>query len=428
MEKPILTEDDYAKDMYMKTFAETITLPSKTTPNPKFEAEESYRKAQLNADTRVQTTDMNIEGRKDIKQMEIDAKRNELTPKADINSYSVLKPIYDNINSLESNVTKSVNISGEFTKIYPDLKKIKEVDNTVVDNNVINYLYAGGADKHGDAYGKVFIVEDTKGEKFIAPAKVIYINKNNKQISKELYKADIKNNKQLIVPNMEDKITKENLLGKSVGNSEKAKAQYNDYIKFKNDLDEFNKSVTQPSSGQSSFLKSVEKFKDVKYEWGAKGGNGKMDCSGLVCAILNDNGIKVSGTSEDIYKNAPTKLDVKSISIEDFKEGDVIAVDTGKTPKEGDRAIGIDHVGVVVEKDGTKYFVESRGGKGFDMTELSSKWNSSIKKGNKLYVGRYDKSTQAPTKKESTVSTPAKTKKDNTKVNEYRKKHGLPLL
>lgn len=413
-EKPILTEDDYAKSMYMKTFTETISLPSKTSPNPKFEAEESYKKAQLNADTRRYVTDENNETKEKIASDKLEAQRNELTPKADINSYSVLKPIYDNINSLESNVTQSVNVSGEFTKIYPDLKKIKEVDKTIVDPNIINYFYAGGVDKYGDAYGKVFIVENTKGDKFIAPAKVVYIDKKNKQISKELYKADMKNNKQLIVPNIEDKITKENLLGKSIGNSEKAKAQYNDYIKYKNDLDDLDNTTTQPSSGSSSFLESAEKFKDVKYEWGAKGNGGKMDCSGLVCAILNDNGIKVSGTSEDIYKNAPTKPSVKSI--EDFKEGDIIAVDTGKTKKEGNREIGIDHIGIVVEKDGTKYFVESRSGKGYDMTELSSKWNNSVKKGNKLYVGRYDKGTQSATQSKPTENKKAKTYKFNPKT------------
>lgn len=422
MEKPILTEDDYAKDMYMKTFAETIVLPSKTTPNPKFEAEESYRKAQLNADTRVKTTDMNIEGRKDIKQMEIDAKRDELTPKADINSYSILKPINDNINSFENNIVQTFKFGEEFNRINPNIKSVQEVNSKSIDDTIKGALYVGGADKYGSAYGKIYIVEDKNGEKFYAPAKVTYTDKNGNEIDKKLYLADKANSNEIVRPDISQKFTREQLLARSVDNTQKGKAQYNEFIKSKNDLDNLDAETTQPSSGQSSFLKSAEKFKDVKYEWGAKGGNGKMDCSGLVCAILNDNGIKVSGTSEDIYKNAPTKPDVKSI--EDFKEGDIIAVDTGKTKKEGNREIGIDHVGVVVEKDGTKYFVESRGGKGFDMTELSSKWNSSIKKGNKLYVGRYDKSTQTPTKKESAISTPTKPSNKPSK-NTYKSPSGI---
>jgi cell wall-associated NlpC family hydrolase len=421
-EENILTEDDYAKSKYMGSFNNVLKLPSKTMPSPEYLQDQAYRRAQLGADTRIKTTEIGVEGRKDIKQMEIDAKRSDLTPKADINTYSILKPINDNINSFENNIVQTFKFGEEFNRINPNIKSVQEVNSKSIDDTIKGALYVGGADKYGSAYGKIYIVEDKNGEKFYAPAKVTYTDKNGNEIDKKLYLADKANSNEIVRPDISQKFTREQLLARSVDNTQKGKAQYNEFIKSKNDLDNLDAETTQPSSGQSSFLKSAEKFKDVKYEWGAKGGNGKMDCSGLVCAILNDNGIKVSGTSEDIYKNAPTKPDVKSI--EDFKEGDIIAVDTGKTKKEGNREIGIDHVGVVVEKDGTKYFVESRGGKGFDMTELSSKWNSSIKKGNKLYVGRYDKSTQTPTKKESAISTPTKPSNKPSK-NTYKSPSGI---
>lgn len=411
---PILTEDDYAKDMYMRTFSETIKMPSKTSPNPDFLQEQAYRRAEMQAGNRKDITEMNIEGRKDIEQMRIDAKRNELTPKADINSYSVLKPINDNINSFESNVVGVLDVKGEFEKVDPSIKKVKEIDSKSIDDDIKKAIYVGGADKYGGAYGKLYLIEDKKGEKYYAPASVVYLDKKGREIDKKLYQADRANSRELIRPDLSQKFTKEQLLGRAVDGTQKGKAQYNDYIKYKNDLSELDKSATQPSIGSSSFLESAEKFKDVKYEWGAKGSGGKMDCSGLVCAILNDNGIKVSGTSEDIYKNAPTKPSVKSI--EDFKEGDVIAVNTGETKKEGNREIGIDHIGIVVEKDGTKYFVESRSGKGYDMTELSSKWNNYVKKGNKLYVGRYDKGAQNATQSKPTENKKAKTYKFNPKT------------
>lgn len=412
-EEGIMSEDDYAKDFYQRTYKPVFNFPSKTIPNPEYLQEQAYRRAQLGADTRIQTTDMNIEGRKDIKQMDIDAKRNELTPKADINSYSVLKPINDNINSFENNVVETFKFGNEFNRINPNIKSVQEVNSKSIDDTIKGALYVGGADKYGSAYGKIYIVEDKNGEKFYAPAKVTYVDKKGNEIDKKLYLADKANSQEIVRPDISQKFTKEQILARAVDNTQKGKAQYNEYIKSKTDLDDLG-NTTQSSNGSSSFLESAEKFKDVKYKWGAKGNGGEMDCSGLVCAILNDNGIKVSGTSEDIYKNAPTKPSVKSI--EDFKEGDIIAVDTGKTKKEGNREIGIDHIGIVVEKDGTKYFVESRSGKGYDMTELSSKWNNSVKKGNKLYVGRYDKGTQGATQSKPTENKKAKTYKFNPKT------------
>lgn len=50
------------------------------------------------------------------------------------------------------------------------------------------------------------------------------------------------------------------------------------------------------------------------------------------------------------------------------------------------------------------------------MTELSSKWNNSVKKGNKLYVGRYDKGTQSATQSKPTENKKAKTYKFNPKT------------
>jgi hypothetical protein len=256
MEKPILTEDDYAKDMYMKTFAETIVLPSKTTPNPKFEAEESYRKAQLNADTRVKTTDMNIEGRKDIKQMEIDAKRDELTPKADINSYSILKPINDNINSFENNIVQTFKFGEEFNRINPNIKSVQEVNSKSIDDTIKGALYVGGADKYGSAYGKIYIVEDKNGEKFYAPAKVTYTDKNGNEIDKKLYLADKANSNEIVRPDISQKFTREQLLARSVDNTQKGKAQYNEFIKSKNDLDNLDIEI-KGNSSISTFLDAL---------------------------------------------------------------------------------------------------------------------------------------------------------------------------
>lgn len=245
---PILTEDDYAKSMYMKTFTDIITLPSKTTPNPEYLQEQAYKRAQLGADTRIQTTGMNVEGRKDIKQMEIDAKRNELTPKADINSYSVLKPINDNIDSLQSNIAGSITLNADLAKQYPTIKSVKEVESRTAFDDITRVMYDKDRKSYGNAYGKIYIVDDKKEGTYYLPAKVFYTDKNGNEIDKKLYLADKVNSKEVIMPDVDNKFTKEKLLGRVADNTVIGKAQYNKYVQAVGDLDEFDKSTTQPSS------------------------------------------------------------------------------------------------------------------------------------------------------------------------------------
>jgi cell wall-associated NlpC family hydrolase len=202
--------------------------------------------------------------------------------------------------------------------------------------------------------------------------------------------------------NWKEPLTKERLIQLQAGE------------KNEKDLDAYNKFISEANKPESTsgtklnsinLLASAEKYKDVDYSIGAKGKNNKMDCSGLVCAILNDNGVKASGTSEDIVVNAPMKPTITKVS--DFKVGDVIGIDSGKTSFDKGRKNGIDHIGIVIEKDGKLFFTESRGSKGFDMTPLDEKINKYQKANYELFVGRYDvesptTSTKTPTAKKGT--------------------------
>lgn len=340
-----------------------------------------------------------------------------------------LKAIEENASSmpLMQNVIKRLgdaeveqDLTSVGKKFIPYAKSIVELKSTTIPDDVKSYLYEkgeGGRSAFGEAYGKVYKIETSDGREYYTPAKRMFILRG-KEVDKQEYDAAVTDNKSIrVLPDNNRIFTKETLALRSIEGTEKGREEVANYNNTY--------SLTTQSSG-SGFLKSAEKYKNVKYEMGAKGKGGKMDCSGIVCAILNDNGIKVSGTSEEIVFKAPQKINASSItSINDLKEGDVIGVDTGATSFDKGRKNGIDHVGIVVEKDGRKYFVESRSGKGYDMTPLEDKWNTYAKAGYGIFIGRYGEGGAQPAnsgaKKKSSVNV-------NSPINKIRIKAGLPPI
>jgi cell wall-associated NlpC family hydrolase len=330
-----------------------------------------------------------------------------------------LKAIEENASSmpLMQNVIKRLgdaeveqDLTSVGKKFIPNAKSIVELKSTTIPDDVKSYLYEkgeGGRSAFGEAYGKVYKIETSDGREYYAPAKRVFILRG-KEVDKKDYDAAVTDNKSIRSVIDNNRIfTKETLALRSIEGTQKGREEVANYNKTYS---------STPKSSGSGFLKSAEKYKNVKYKIGAKGDDGNMDCSGIVCAILNDNGIKASGTSEEIVANAPQKINASSItSINDFKEGDVIGVDTGATSFDKGRKNGIDHVGIVVEKDGRKYFVESRLGKGYDMTPLEDKWNKYAKSGYGIFVGRYGGS------KKSSVDV-------NSPINKIRIKAGLPPI
>lgn len=304
-----------------------------------------------------------------------------------------LKAIEENASSmpLMQNVIKRLgdaeveqDLTSVGKKFIPNAKSIVELKSTTIPDDVKSYLYEkgeGGRSAFGEAYGKVYKIETPDGREYYAPAKRVFILRGQ-EVDKKDYDAAVTDNKSIRSVIDNNRIfTKETLALRSIEGTEKGREEVANYNKTYS---------STPKSSGSGFLKSAEKYKNVKYKMGAKGDGGNMDCSGIVCAILNDNGINVSGTSEEIVSKAPQKINASSItSINDLKEGDVIGVDTGATSFDKGRKNGIDHVGIVVEKDGRKYFVESRSGKGYDMTPLEDKWNKYAKSGYGIFVGRY---------------------------------------
>ncbi len=302
----------------------------------------------------------------------------------DIEKNASSMPLMQNVIKRLGDAEVEQDLTSVGKKFIPNAKSIVELKSTTIPDDVKSYLYEkgeGGRSAFGEAYGKVYKIETSDGREYYAPAKRVFILKG-KEVDKKDYDAAVTDNKSIRSVIDNNRIfTRETLALRSIEGTEKGREEVANYNKTYS---------STPKSSGSGFLKSAEKYKNVKYKMGAKGDDGNMDCSGIVCAILNDNGIKASGTSEEIVANAPQKINASSItSINDFKEGDVIGVDTGSTSFDKGRKNGIDHVGIVVEKDGRKYFVESRSGKGYDMTPLEDKWNKYAKSGYGLFVGRY---------------------------------------
>jgi cell wall-associated NlpC family hydrolase len=183
--------------------------------------------------------------------------------------------------------------------------------------------------------------------------------------------------------------TEEQLVNRLATREQGTRIQYDKWLQM-NGKQTTQASGSQPSATGGSLtneniLGSINKIKGGKYEMGAKGEGGKYDCSGFVCKVLNDNGVSISGTSEELITKAPTII----TSASQAQVGDVVGIDTGERKHDKGRESGIDHVGIVIEKNGTLYFAEQTS-KGFIETPLDKKVDNLIAKNHSFWIGRYD--------------------------------------
>jgi hypothetical protein len=396
-EENILTEDDYAKSKYMGSFNNVLKLPSKTMPSPEYLQDQAYRRAQLGADTRIKTTEIGVEGRKDIKQMEIDAKRSDLTPKADINTYSILKPINDNINSFENNIVQTFKFGEEFNRINPNIKSVQEVNSKSIDDTIKGALYVGGADNYGGAYGKIYIVEDKNGEKFYAPAKVTYTDKNGNEIDKKLYLADKANSNEIVRPDISQKFTREQLLARSVDNTQKGKAQYNEFIKSKNDLDNLDTEVKVNTTPKGDSIAVTHnnpaniKFGDFAKKYGATKGKNATD--GGVFAVFPSIEVGMKARRDLLQGSGYSNLLVDSAMKRWSNNG---------------------YGGDIYPEISNKKMSELTDSE-FKELERRQIKREDVNIYNAIYGGGKESSKK--------TSTPTQTKKEKSKVNDYRKKY-----
>lgn len=134
------------------------------------------------------------------------------------------------------------------------------------------------------------------------------------------------------------------------------------------------------------------KYGDFSYgsKAGSKGENGEIDCSGLVCKILEEKGAinaySANKSSQGLWMGSTNKKtydDAASFKqkINDIPDETIIAFSTGNSLSDN-RKYGIDHVGIVtVGGNGKRYIVESASSKGGpSVTLLSERINELEKK------------------------------------------------
>lgn len=141
------------------------------------------------------------------------------------------------------------------------------------------------------------------------------------------------------------------------------------------------KPATQPKTG---LYQTASQYKGMKYGFGSNG-NGKIDCSGYVCKVLNIP----RTTSESILTGSSNFR--KLTGNESLQEGSVVGFDLGSKSYDKGRKHGIDHVGVVIRNPdtGELELSESTSGKGVINRPLKEALEQYQKKAKSVYVGEY---------------------------------------
>jgi cell wall-associated NlpC family hydrolase len=340
--------------------------------------------------------------------------------------YPALSSVITQINELEAKGTPN-----QFFKGYT------EIGANEVSPNIISAVYPGGKGGYKGAFGTLFRSEKNGVVTYTLGVEKWYEKRKGEadytrpETNERNYTAVPDDYVSRIEPstNANDTYTEAQLLEKVATVEGSSRNQYYEAVSKNPDLFSFYGAGGQQtqSTGAVPFtnqqlLNSVEKMKDVKYKMGAKGENNEYDCSGLVCKVLNDNGVKVSGTSEQLITKAPTIVS----SFDDIQVGDVIGIDTGERKHDKGRKLGIDHIGIVVEKDGKLYFAESTSTKGgFNMTPLQQKRDDWKNRGIETWVGRYD---SAPLPSERNLTGGTKPQSSTATKSTGKKKSANDLL
>lgn len=141
----------------------------------------------------------------------------------------------------------------------------------------------------------------------------------------------------------------------------------------------------------------------VKYGFGVKDGQSKIDCSGFVAnsvqamlqvAGVKDNSIKAMFTThsnDQVIQTARKTgflLEGDNVNISNLRAGMIIGIDSGNKGWDSGRSAGVDHIGIVYadSKTGKLMFAESRGGKGVMTTPLDEYLAKADSKGYKLFA------------------------------------------
>lgn len=203
-----------------------------------------------------------------------------------------ISPIISNIDGFEDNITNTVEIPKMVQKEI-GVQKFSEVSPTYVNEKIIKGIYPNGASQYGDAYGKLFIVTDTKGNQYYTPAKEHFKIKG-KEVSKDEYeqaqKIGSKNISKEILPNNDKgkRYTKETLLGSASDNTTNGAYEFDIWKKANGELKAIENEPKQKNVFKYNDISGyVEEFKNGGLGIGSinSGGHNKGSLHGKNLAV-----------------------------------------------------------------------------------------------------------------------------------------------
>jgi len=284
------TPDEYIEFKAKETFVPKATSKSSVTNNVSYVEGKKNERNQASIEGRATEGEANRNNK--IRLQELKETQTSTNPQ-----YKNIAPILNNIDGFESNVMKTVEATPAIEKMT-GIKQYKEVNPAFINETIIKGVYPNGASQYGDAYGKLYIVTDAKGNSYYAPAKELFKVKG-KPATKEEYEAAQKISptsvSKEVLPNNDKgrQYTKETLLGSAVDNTGNGRFEYDIWKKNNQEIQTLETEVNKPQSVQKQTYKYpkitgyVEELKNDGIGIGSidTGGHNKGSLHGKTLAV-----------------------------------------------------------------------------------------------------------------------------------------------
>jgi hypothetical protein len=148
-------------------------------------------------------------------------------------TYPEVKTAFDAIDNLE------VEQVFDFTKVRipvpKDIKQVSELSTSSIPPRMLNNMYKGGVTAHGNALGKLFMIEYDNGDVKYAPARQVYMLRG-KEVDKDKYKNGSGDKSISIVPDIKRLYTKDQF-AKEMMTTQKGLSQFTEYENSKKGIE-----------------------------------------------------------------------------------------------------------------------------------------------------------------------------------------------
>lgn len=339
---------------YINMKADVQFVPEKVTGKAKVYKNQEFSETQKN-----ERNDASIEGRATEGQANREARIEAAKQKASIKNAS-----YELVNDGEYKINRMLEgkqpIEGSeaVKKVYKDAVEVYRID-TDVPPEISNKLYST---KNGAEYGVLYEVVPKNGSPYYLKATTINLDKKGKILPKNAPKEDIVS--VSVIPDINNKYSKDALLENVVGASQKGKAQLEEYRKANNELktieSEVNTKTTPKSASAEKQLENPKvnqllktSYQNLKQKYPTIDTNGiagdaahkqrDSDHNTMDAIDIVNFGDKSSSIIADLQKDGNVKYVIFNKQIWNPKEG--WKPYTGKNPHK-------DHIHVSYKDDG----------------------------------------------------------------------------